>query len=92
MSEYIRKTNASIFGNCIIDTQMAYNRFNPYEDVFVQADRNRDGVLDRNEFQNFLDFQHADRNHDGRIGFAEFAQVAGKSIIILLYKIHSMDY
>jgi Ca2+-binding EF-hand superfamily protein len=61
---------------------MAYNRFNPYDFAFAQADRNGDGALDRNEFQNFLDFQHADRNHDGRIGFAEFAQVAGKSITL----------
>ena len=62
---------------------MAYNRFNSYGFAYGQADRNRDGVLDRNEFRNFLDFQNADRNHDGRVGFGEFAQVAGMLIVIL---------
>lgn len=52
---------------------MAYNQFS-----YSQADRNRDGVLDRNEFRNFLDFQSADWNHDGRVNLAEFAQIAGR--------------
>lgn len=63
---------------------MAYNRFNLYGSAYAQADRNRDGVLDRNEFRNFVDYLNADRNHDGLVGLAEFANIAGMSLVILL--------
>ncbi|CAF1338901.1 unnamed protein product [Adineta steineri] len=61
---------------------MAYNRFNPYAFALGQADRNHDGVLDRNEFRNFRDFQNADRNHDGRVGLVEFANIAAPNLNI----------
>ncbi|CAF0905460.1 unnamed protein product [Rotaria sordida] len=61
---------------------MNYNQFNSYEAAFIQADRNRDGVLDRNEFRNFLEFQNADRNYDGRVSYAEFANIAAPNLNI----------
>lgn len=53
---------------------MASNRARP---AFTQADRNRDGVLDRHEFRNFMNFESADRNRDGRLNVQEFARHAG---------------
>ncbi|CAF1076246.1 unnamed protein product [Rotaria sp. Silwood1] len=61
---------------------MAYSYYDPIESAFAQADRNRDGVLDRNEFRNFLDFQNADRNRDGRVSYAEFANIAAPNLNI----------
>ncbi|UJR28547.1 hypothetical protein I4U23_009782 [Adineta vaga] len=61
---------------------MAYNRFNSNASAYGQADRNGDGVLNRNEFRNFFDFQNADRNHDGRVGLAEFAHTAAPNLNI----------
>ena len=49
-----------------------------YQRTFYESDRNHDGLLDRNEFQNFREFENADRNHDGRVSFPEFARSAGK--------------
>ncbi|CAF2495915.1 unnamed protein product [Rotaria sp. Silwood2] len=60
---------------------MAYYS-NSLQAAFVQSDRNRDGVLDRHEFRNFLDFQNADRNQDGRISYGEFANIAAPNLYV----------
>jgi hypothetical protein len=46
--------------------------------VFVQMDTNHNGMIDLNELRNFVLFQQADRNRDGRVISQEFAQTAGK--------------
>ena len=61
---------------------MAYNSFNSYGFSYNQADANKDGVLDRNEFRNYRDFLRADRNQNGVVGLVEFASIAGRSLVI----------
>ena len=53
-----------------------------YERMFYESDRNRDGVIDQNEFRSLIEFDRADRNHDGRMTFTEFAQSAGRWILL----------
>ncbi len=70
---------------------MAYRPpYEPYGFAFAAADRNNDGVLDRNEFRNFNDFQNADRNGDGRVSIYEFANGVGElvaySFVIVLLR------
>ena len=43
-----------------------------------QRDTYYNGMIDLNDMRNFSVFEHADRNHDGRLNVHEFAQSAGK--------------